>query len=815
MCWIDCYLGPPDQILFDAGKNFDSKEFRGSALALGTGTKTAPVEAHWTVGLIEKAHASLRRAFQILCQELKENLPGKHSVLQMAVKACNDSTGLDGLVPTLLVYGAYPRLSPEDAPTATTQERAAAVKKATEAVTAARARDIVNRALSTRNGPNTSSLHEMQPGRNVLVWREKGDSARQKGAWTGPFKLLSISGETCTVQLASGRTEFRSTVVKPFRSQQELAEKSKDADIVIDMREEAPLQNNEPRRSERAKARNSTIAAKTPGQWHEVQFHSVTSSEKDEDMMYLLEPNYADSRQKEIDGLLESQVFRLIPRSQLPEGARLFNSRFVDEVKHPGTEDAYEKSRLVIQAYNDAGKLAVLTQSPTIQRASQRLLLAIAVSFPWLRIYMRDISQAYTQAQTLLARKFYAAPPKDIDIGDWILEVLKPLYGIPESGNHWFMTYHNFFEKDCGMQISTFDPCLLYAGTPNDESFGVLGLQVDDTLFVAGTKFAAVEEEQLKKAGFLAKPREELSADKPMKFNGGFITKHKDGSILLNQQNQCENLSLITDKSKDLTSARGEVRSLVSPRDQYVAQRARGAYVATVCQPEASFDYSFAAQNFEPGEEGEKKAVKLLNKRIAWQRANVARGLTFVRLKGELKLIAFTDASFANNGDCSSQIGFVIVLADQYGNANILHYSSTKCKRVTRSVLASELYGMAHGFDHACVIKTTLEKMLQIKIPLIIATDSNSLYECLVKLGTTVEKRLMVDIMCLRQAYERRLIAEIMWIEGGSNPADAMTKSNACDALRKLIDTNKLELKTGKWVERPAEVATAPLGSNA
>lgn len=176
--------------------------------------------------------------------------------------------------------------------------------------------------------------------------------------------------------------------------------------------------------------------------------------------------------------------------------------------------------------------------------------------------------------------------------------------------------------------------------------------------------------------------------------------------------------------------------------------------------------------------------------------------MRYVRLIGTLRIICFADASFANNGDCSSQIGFVIVLVDEENNANILHYSSTKCKRVTRSVLASELYAMAHGFDHGCVIKTSLEKMLGRKIPLLIATDSNSLYECLVKLGTTVEKRLMVDIMCLRQAYERRLISEIMWIEGGSNPADAMTKSNACDALRKLIDTNKVELRTGKWVER-------------
>ena len=33
------------------------------------------------------------------------------AILQMAVKAVNDTAGLDGLVPTLLVYRAYLRMS--------------------------------------------------------------------------------------------------------------------------------------------------------------------------------------------------------------------------------------------------------------------------------------------------------------------------------------------------------------------------------------------------------------------------------------------------------------------------------------------------------------------------------------------------------------------------------------------------------------------------------------------------------------------------------------------------------------------------------
>ncbi len=167
-----------------------------------------------------------------------------------------------------------------------------------------------------------------------------------------------------------------------------------------------------------------------------------------------------------------------------------------------------------------------------------------------------------------------------------------------------------------------------------------------------------------------------------------------------------------------------------------------------------------------------------------------------------LNLIVFTDASFANNKDLSSQIGFVIVLTDQNRTVNIIHQSSIKCKRVTRSVLASELYALAYGFDIRAAIKSTIEKILHTTLLLVLYTDSKSLYDCLVKLGTTQEKRLMVDLMCLRQSYERREIAEIKWINGNSNPADAMTKSKPCPVLKLLVDINKLDLQVAEQVER-------------
>jgi hypothetical protein len=109
---------------------------------------------------------------------------------------------------------------------------------------------------------------------------------------------------------------------------------------------------------------------------------------------------------------------------------------------------------------------------------------------------------------------------------------------------------------------------------------------------------------------------------------------------------------------------------------------------------------------------------------------------------------------------------------------------------------------MAHGFDIGASVKSTIDKALEIDLLLVLCTDSKSLYECLVKLGTTQEKRLMIDVMCLRQAYKRREIAKVRWIKGDSNPTDSMTKHKPSNALKLLIDTNIIQLDAEEWVER-------------
>jgi len=87
----------------------------------------------------------------------------------MAIKAVNNTTGPNRLVPTLLVYGAYLRISNLGPPTPSITEQAAAIRKAMAKIVKLRAKQTVNNALYHRNGPNITLVHNLLLNSKVLI----------------------------------------------------------------------------------------------------------------------------------------------------------------------------------------------------------------------------------------------------------------------------------------------------------------------------------------------------------------------------------------------------------------------------------------------------------------------------------------------------------------------------------------------------------------------------------------------------------------------------------------------------------------------
>ncbi len=77
----------------------------------------------------------------------------------------------------------------------------------------------------------------------------------------------------------------------------------------------------------------------------------------------------------------------------------------------------------------------------------------------------------------------------------------------------------------------------------------------------------------------MAKPKEKLSLTTPLLFNKYILSLNKD-FITLHQKSQDKKINII---------------NINSPKLGYMEQHAHRAYVASICQPEASFNLFIAA----------------------------------------------------------------------------------------------------------------------------------------------------------------------------------------------------------------------------
>jgi hypothetical protein len=128
-------------------------------------------------------------------------------------------------------------------------------------------------------------------------------------------------------------------------------------------------------------------------------------------------------------------------------------------------------------------------------------------------------------------------------------------------------------------------------------------MQTDDTLILVDQSFAVVEEEAVHSAKIMIKTREQLTFTNLLKFNDTRIERlelNEIDIIYFRQKTHIQDIQLIDSvESTIIINARDKVRIKLISREQYVIQRAREAYLTSICQLEASFDLSRAAQFIE------------------------------------------------------------------------------------------------------------------------------------------------------------------------------------------------------------------------
>ena len=270
--------------------------------------------------------------------------------------------------------------------------------------------------------------------------------------------MLDIENETCKIAMSYEIIDFKNTMVKPYlrnetgkNAENVTNEKNTDHENVIsknaspekisinaDSEEIFQFQVEKTLLSNPSPTRNRDRSRKLPMKYKNDETNISIFLQNDSQNDQLLQlASFVESRKKEINDFFEKDCFEIVPAANLPREIKIFNSRFVDEIKNINTANAYEKSRLMMQAYNDEKKIEMLTQTFTIQRMSQRLILTLTANMSHLNLFFRNISQIYVQSNISLTREFFIRSSAELNFeNDVILKIIKSLYEILETEAH-------------------------------------------------------------------------------------------------------------------------------------------------------------------------------------------------------------------------------------------------------------------------------------------------------------------------------------------------------------------------------------------
>lgn len=315
----------------------------------------------------------------------------------------------------------------------------------------------------------------------------------------------------------------------------------------------------------------------------------------------------------------------------------------------------------------------------------------------------------------------------------------------------------------------------------NNKISGLSGTYVDDLLRAGDDRFKELS--QRTKNLFDMKPPSSLPCD----FSGFHLLRNENSIV---QQSQSNYMHKLEELRHDATFT--DFRSM----------RMKLAWLSHT-RPDCLFIISQLAQITESNFINTPSTfINQLNKSTRYAKKHVIY-ITFPELDiSTIRIIAYSDASFGNNLDLSSQLGYIIFLTDASSNVIPIHFKSYKSKRLCRSVLAAEVIAFADVFDCAFTLSNEISSLLNRNINLDIFTDSKSLFDIISKGSKTSEKRLMLDVAAAREGFKTQDISNIGLVKSEHNVADGLTKEMTQATIRSILQLGMHKPKPVQWIIR-------------
>ena len=191
----------------------------------------------------------------------------------------------------------------------------------------------------------------------------------------------------------------------------------------------------------------------------------------------------------ELKSLKDMGVYKLIPRSSVPQGHKVRKGMPIFRIKCDENGKAIRwKVRLVFKGFEQIyGKDYTKTTSPTACMESWRILLHLAAALDW-DAQQIDIKTAFLYG--LLPEEEYQymeQPPEFEEPGkeDWVWVIQRGLYGMKQSSRIWNITMN---EKmlSWGFTCLSCESCIYYR--KSDTGTVICAVHIDDFLSIASNK---------------------------------------------------------------------------------------------------------------------------------------------------------------------------------------------------------------------------------------------------------------------------------------------------------------------------------------
>ena len=434
------------------------------------------------------------------------------------------------------------------------------------------------------------------------------------------------------------------------------------------------------------------------------------------------------------------------------------------------------KARLVARGFEEKVENDFRADSPTASKDVLRIFLSLLSTNSW-QCNSIDVKAAFLQGSHL-DRDVYLKPPKEADDSVGMLWKLnKCVYGLKDASRVWYFTVRSALLQLGCIQLQV-DPTMFY-WYHNNKLCGLFLMHVDDFIWGGTSEFENYVINKIRSKFEIGKQSNTI-----FKYIGLEIHQDKTG-ITLDQKSYIESVNPIIVPRARLSKKNDILNKDES--DQLRCLVGQLNWLCTQTRPDICHEVlELSSALKHPVINDILMANKCLRK-VKMEECSIR--FPFLGDINKLNLIAFSDASHANLSDgYSSGGGYIIFLVNDQGKCCPLSWGSKKIRRVVHSTLAAETLALVQAVDVSYYLSYILsEIMLGKKIDINCYIDNKSLWENVHSTKCVSEKRLRIDLACLKQMLERQELSTIKWVTSSNQLSDCFTKRGVC--TRKLLET--------------------------